>query len=63
MISRFLARLAVLWVIGWGCLIMIGLAMGGTFERGAGLAIPLVLFGPAAIALALAWVFQPRRRN
>ena len=61
MISRFLGRLAIAWTIGWGCLIFVGLAMGGTFERGAGLAIPLVVLGPPAFMLLLAWMFAPRR--
>jgi hypothetical protein len=61
MMSRFLGRLAVVWIVGWGCLIVLGLAMGGTFERGAWMAIPLVVLGPPAFMLLLAWVFAPRR--
>lgn len=61
MIARFLRRLAAVWVVGWGVLLVIGLALGGTAGRGTAWGIPLVLFGPAALLLALAWIFQPRR--
>ncbi|MGH8325634.1 MAG: hypothetical protein ACRET2_02605, partial [Steroidobacteraceae bacterium] len=56
-------RLAVVWVVGWLVLIVIGLALGGTMEKGAWVAIPLVLLGPAAILLALSWLFAPRQRD
>ena len=61
MIARLLMRLAAVWFVGWCCLIVLGLALGGTFEQGAGLALPAVLLGPPAIMLALAWLFAPRR--
>lgn len=61
MISRILMRLAAAWVVGFSALLLLGFALGGTMEKGARWAIPLMLFGPAAIALAMAWVFQPRR--
>jgi hypothetical protein len=61
MIARILVRLAVVWIVGWGCLLLLGFALGGAMEKGATWAIPLILFGPPAIALALAWVCAPRK--
>ena len=61
MIRRILLRLAVVWFVVWGCIILIGLALGGTMERGAGIGIPLVLLAPPAFLLLLAWVFAPRQ--
>ena len=61
MLSRILTRLAVVWFVGCGILILISLSRGGTLERGAGFGIPLVLLGPPAILIALAWVFAPRK--
>jgi hypothetical protein len=61
MISPILTRLAAVWFFGWGVLLLIGLALGGTLERGAQVAIPMVLLGPPAFMLLLAWVFAPRR--
>lgn len=61
MIARFLVRIAAVWFVLWACLIVFGLAIGGTMERGAAIGVPLVLLGPPAFLLLLAWVFAPRR--
>lgn len=61
MLSRVLVRLAGAWFVLWACLMVFGLAIGGTLEKGAALGIPAVLLGPPAFLLLLAWVFAPRR--
>jgi hypothetical protein len=63
MFARFLTRLAVLWLIVWGVLILWAFSLHGTtLERGAGIAMPLVLGGPPLLLLGLAWLFAPRRK-
>ena len=61
MIRRILLRLAVVWFIGAGLLILFAIANGATMEKGAALGIPLTLLGPPAILATLAWIFAPRR--
>ncbi len=59
----FLLNAAVAWVVGWGLLILGALVFAGaTFERGADIALPSMLFGPPLFLAALAWLASPRRR-
>ena len=59
--ARVLGRLAIAWAAFWALLIIWGLAHGGTFEKGAAVAIPTVLGGPPLLLLLFAWVFAPRK--
>jgi hypothetical protein len=61
MISRFFQRVAVLWLMFWGVILMIGLSSGTRSN-----APPIVFvffFGMVpAFLFGLAWLFAPRRR-
>lgn len=61
MIARFLARMAVVWVLAIGGLVVVVGALNGTLAQANWLAIGALVLGPAAIALSLAWVFALRQ--
>lgn len=60
MIARLLARLAVVWFVGVGGLLVTVAVVNGTVQQADWSVIGALVLGPAAIALALAWVFAPR---
>lgn len=60
MLSRILTRLAVVWMVGFGGLVLgVGL-VNGTLAGADWSVIAALMLGPAGLALALAWVFAPR---
>lgn len=61
MISRVLTRLAIVWIVGLGALLLLVGAMNGTLAQANWPAIGALVLGPAIIAFALAWVFAPRQ--
>lgn len=58
MISRILTKLAVVWLVFCGALIVWALMDGATFEKGASVALPLALCAPVILLLLLAWAFK-----
>ena len=62
MLSRILTRLAVVWaVILWSWALILAHNVPGVMAHGGWGAVAFAAFLPLALALALAWVFAPRR--
>lgn len=60
MIARLLSRLAVVWIVGLGGLLLTVGVMNGTLAQAHWPAIGALVLGPAALALALAWAVAPQ---
>ena len=62
MLSRVLTRLAIVWaliVLAWALLLSVNVP--GVMAHGGWGAVAVAAFLPLAIALALAWIFAPRK--
>lgn len=60
-ISRILTRLAVVWMVGFGGLVLAVGIFNGTLAGADWAVISALMLGPPGLALALAWVFAPRQ--
>lgn len=62
MISRILTRLAIVWLVGVGGLLITVAVVNGNPAQADWSVVGAIVLGPAAVVFALAWIFASPRR-